>query len=89
MLDGYSGYSPGDGFRQVELLAPLVEEAASSNTELWLVQLPVNEVSPTVSVSLLAFVSWTCGFFSLWEGYRVTDYGLFVYARAVILSMCK
>lgn len=46
MLDGYSGYSPGDGFRQVELLAPLVEEAASSNTELWLVQLPVNELGP-------------------------------------------
>lgn len=40
-----NGYSPGDAFKEVPLLPPLVEEAATSNTELWLVQLPVNEVS--------------------------------------------
>ncbi|KAG0564354.1 hypothetical protein KC19_8G103800 [Ceratodon purpureus] len=41
-----TAYSPGDAFKEVDTLPPLVEEAASPNTELWLVQLPVNELGP-------------------------------------------
>lgn len=41
-----NGYSPGDAFKEVDPLPPLVEDAASSHTELWLVQLPVNELGP-------------------------------------------
>lgn len=53
-----NGYSPGDAFKEVDILPPLVEEAASSTTELWLVQLPVNEVS-------FCFLLLSCLFFHL------------------------
>jgi hypothetical protein len=54
-----NGYSPGDAFKEVDPLPPLVEDAASSHTELWLVQLPVNEVSPSPPPTALPLASGT------------------------------
>lgn len=39
-------YQPADSFKQIDPHPPLLEDAASASTELWLVQLPVNELGP-------------------------------------------
>ncbi|KAL2651182.1 hypothetical protein R1flu_019310 [Riccia fluitans] len=38
-------YTPPEHFKLVEGAEPLVEEALDSNTELWLVRIPANEIS--------------------------------------------
>lgn len=78
-----NGYSPGDAFKEVDPLPPLVEDAASSHTELWLVQLPVNEVSPSPSSFCFAVgfrdgTGWDRGFswqLSLVSGIAVRPQG--------------
>ena len=64
---------PGNGFKQMASLAPLVEEAGSENTELWLIQLPTYEV-----IDLL----WHLSYLILFWG---TDSSLLVFIAVPVM----